>query len=78
MCKRFREISVKEYQSLYARMGMTFDVYSGESMQQEGMKRAMVELTEKNILVRDQGALIVDLKVSILHIGYNSFWFIFE
>ena len=37
---------------------LQFDVYSGESMMNEGMLRAVDELTKQDLLVEDNGAMV--------------------
>ena len=59
--KRFRELSIEKYKQIYARLGIEFDVYSGESQFSEGMIRALNHLTEKKLLTESDGAMIVDL-----------------
>jgi len=47
----------------YKRLNVDFDVYSGESLQSEGMGAAMTVLEEKKMLTKDdKGAQILDLK----------------
>jgi len=60
--RRFRDLSIDKYKQIYARLNVRFDVYSGESMFEEGMKKEMKFLEEKGILKESQGALVVDLK----------------
>lgn len=60
--KRFRDLSIHKYREIYARLNIRFDVYSGESLYAEGMKRAMVRLEEKGLLTESDGARVVDLK----------------
>lgn len=60
--KRFRELSIEKYREIYARLGVQFDIYSGESQFQEGMIKALEHLKAKNLLTDSEGAVIVDLK----------------
>ena len=57
----FRELSLKEFESLYKKMGIVFDVYSGESDYQKQMKEVVKILKEKKLLKESEGALVVDL-----------------
>jgi arginyl-tRNA synthetase len=61
--QRFRDLSIVKYQETYARLNIVFDVYSGESQYSlSQMKNVLDELTNKNLIQTDGGALIVDLK----------------
>ncbi|KAI8319393.1 arginyl-tRNA synthetase [Martensiomyces pterosporus] len=60
--KRFRELSIAKYKDTYARLGLSFDVYSGESQVTEGMHRAMKMLNDAGLLEDSEGAKILDLK----------------
>lgn len=61
--KRFKEMSIKEYEKTYKRLNIKFDVYDGESMvQQETINEVMEKLHEKNLSKRDNGALVVSLE----------------
>lgn len=46
---------------MYARLGVEFDVYSGESQVAKPMDRALTRLREMNLLVESEGAILVDL-----------------
>ncbi|KAJ2160309.1 arginyl-tRNA synthetase [Coemansia sp. RSA 552] len=59
--RRFRELSIEKYKATYARLGVHFDVYSGESQVGNGMARAMQMLSDTGLLVEDDGAKLVDL-----------------
>eukprot|EP01121_Diplochlamys_sp_Union-15-3_P018520 TRINITY_DN674_c0_g1_i6.p1 TRINITY_DN674_c0_g1~~TRINITY_DN674_c0_g1_i6.p1 ORF type:complete len:607 (-),score=106.12 TRINITY_DN674_c0_g1_i6:40-1860(-) len=60
--KRFRDLSIKEYQKTYDRLGVKFDVISGESEMTNGMLKQIAKLTEMGLLQDDKGALVFDLK----------------
>ncbi|KAI9190122.1 arginyl-tRNA synthetase [Blastocladiella emersonii ATCC 22665] len=60
--QRFRDLSIVKYKDIYARLGVEFDVYSGESQVSTEMDDALKVLKEKNILQLDQEAQIIDLK----------------
>ncbi|KAJ1822186.1 arginyl-tRNA synthetase [Coemansia sp. RSA 2599] len=60
--QRFRDLSIVKYKDIYARLGIDFDVYSGESQVGEGMHRAMKMLADAGLLVEDKGAVLLDLE----------------
>jgi arginyl-tRNA synthetase len=61
--QRFRDLSIVKYKEMYARLNISFDVYSGESQYSLSMMREVLEeLEQKRLLIPDGGALIVDLK----------------
>lgn len=57
--KEFIEISLKEYNKVYDRLGVKFDHYFGESFYNDMMPDVLEELKEKNIAKEDQGALVI-------------------
>lgn len=61
--KRVRDISIQNFTQLYARMGISFDEYSGES---QASPETMVEIAEtlksKGLLEESGGSWMVDLK----------------
>ena len=59
--RTFRDISLKEYKKTYELIGVEFDSYDGESFFNDKMDAVVRELEEKNLLVLDQGAKIVNL-----------------
>ncbi|KAJ2147593.1 arginyl-tRNA synthetase [Coemansia sp. RSA 678] len=59
--QRFRTLSIEKYKQIYARLGVHFDVYSGESQVGEGTSRAIQMLTDTGLLIEDKGAKLVDL-----------------
>jgi len=61
--KKFKEISLKNFNGIYKTLGITFHITSGESLYEKKMKE------------RDDGALIVDLKkygLGVALIGKND------
>lgn len=61
--KRFRELSIKKYEEIYARLNIEFDIYWGESqVSQESQDKAVEVLVQKGIAHEDKGALLVDLQ----------------
>ena len=57
--KEFIDISLKEYNKIYDRLGVNFDYYYGESFYNDMMPAVLEELKEKSIAREDQGALVV-------------------
>lgn len=60
--KWFCEVSMKEFNRIYDRLGVTFDSYAGESFYNDKMPAVVEEIKEKNLLTESQGAQIVDLE----------------
>uniref|UniRef100_A0A8C5G4E7 Probable arginine--tRNA ligase, mitochondrial n=1 Tax=Gouania willdenowi TaxID=441366 RepID=A0A8C5G4E7_GOUWI len=58
----FRDITVKEYQCVYKRLGVHFDVYCGESFHQHGAQEVVQQLQRKGLLTTtEKGTGVVDL-----------------
>ena len=60
--RRFREVSLAEFEGVYERLGVTFDVIGGESEYDKHMPDTIRRLEEMGLAKLDEGALIVDLK----------------
>lgn len=61
--KLFRDMSIKSYASIYDRLNIKFDVYSGESQVNTYIPKALCLLKDKNLLQKSkEGALVVDLE----------------
>lgn len=60
--KKFRELSIKEFEKIYKILGIEFDVISGESEYNEKMDDVVELLREKKLLEESDGAEIVNLK----------------
>ncbi len=58
----FRSESLKEFKRVYDMMGIDFDSYNGESFYTDKMPAVIDELKEKGLLVKSEGAEIVDLE----------------
>jgi len=58
----FRELSIVEYKKTYARLGVSFDIFSGESQVSSGMEKAFALMQQKNLVHVSQGATLVDLE----------------
>ena len=59
--KWFIDISNREYEITFRQLGITFDSYAGESFYIDKMPEQIERLREKNLLVVDNGASMVDL-----------------
>jgi len=55
-------ISMREYQKVYDRLGISFDSHRGESYYNGKMDATVDELCEKGLLIESEGAHIVELK----------------
>jgi len=60
--RTFREVSLAAFQKVYTRLGVQFDVLSGESAYEKQMPETIRRLEDKGLAKIDDGALIVDLK----------------
>jgi len=58
----FREVSLKEFNRVYDMLGVHFDSFAGESFYSDKMPAVLAEMREKNIMVKSEGAEIVDLE----------------
>ncbi|XP_023270827.1 probable arginine--tRNA ligase, mitochondrial [Seriola lalandi dorsalis] len=60
--QQFREITVHEYQHVYKRLGIHFDVYSGESDHQDQAQEVVQQLQSQGLLkTSEKGTGVVDL-----------------
>ena len=77
--KRFIEISIGEFERMYAKLGVKFDTYRGESYYNEMMPGVVEELVKAGLAVESEGALVVNLEAEKLGVaivrksdgGYN-------
>jgi arginyl-tRNA synthetase len=60
--KKFRDMSLKEFNKLYEFLGIEFDVTSGESLYNKKMDAVIEKLSKKKLLVKSENAEIVDLE----------------
>ena len=60
--ERFKEITLNDAQKVYDTLGVTFDSYAGESFYNDKMGRVVDELREKGLLIKSDGAFVVDLE----------------
>lgn len=58
----FRDMSLKSFEKVYGKLGVTFDSYAGESFYSDKMPIILSELREKNIVEKSEGAEIVNLE----------------
>ena len=59
--KWFVDISMRTFERIYARLGISFDLYRGESYYSDKMQAVADTLQEKGLLKESQGAKIVEL-----------------
>ena len=59
--KEFRETSVRDFERIYARLGVKFEHMEGESFYQGKMEPVIAEISRTVGVKESQGALIVDL-----------------
>ncbi|MDO8508335.1 MAG: arginine--tRNA ligase [Nanoarchaeota archaeon] len=60
--KKFKELSLKEFDKIYNLLGVKFDVISSESLYNKKMGVMMSELQNKRLLKESEGAEVVDLE----------------
>ena len=77
--KRFIDISIGEFERMYAKLGVKFDTYRGESYYNAMMPGVVEELVKAGLAVESEGALVVNLEAEKLGVaivrksdgGYN-------
>lgn len=77
--KRFIDISIGEFERMYAKLGVKFDTYRGESYYNDMMPGVVEELVKAGLAVESEGALVVNLESEKLGVaivrksdgGYN-------
>ena len=77
--ERFIDISIGEFDRMYAKLGVKFDTYRGESYYNGTMPGVVAKLQEMGLAVESEGALIVNLEAEKLGVaivrksdgGYN-------
>ena len=60
--KKFRKVSIDEFNKIYKLLNVTFDRISGESDYNFAMENTIKELERKNLLEESEGAQIVNLE----------------
>jgi arginyl-tRNA synthetase len=60
--KKFRDMSLKDFNELYKFLGIEFDVISGESLYREKWNKVVKNLEKKKLLKESENAEVVNLK----------------
>jgi arginyl-tRNA synthetase len=60
--KKFRELSLREFENVYKLLNVTFDSYAGESFYNDKMDEIVEEIDKKGLLVNSNGAKVVMLE----------------
>ncbi len=60
--EQFIELSIKEFDVIYDRLGVKFDLYRGESFYNDRLPKIIERLEAKGLAKESEGALIVDLE----------------
>lgn len=60
--KWFYDISMDELNRIYNKLDIKFDYFTGESFYNDKMSTVVDELKEKKLLIKSQGAMVVDLE----------------
>ncbi len=58
----FRKESLKEFKKIYARLGIRFNIFVGESFYEKDLKPLVAELLKKGIAEKSEGSVIVSLE----------------
>ena len=77
--RKFIEISIAEFERMYAKLGVKFDTYRGESYYNDAMPGVVENLVKAGLAVESDGALVVNLEAEKLGVaivrksdgGYN-------
>ncbi len=60
--RQFIELSLKEFNRIYQRLDIKFDLYRGESYYNQMLPETVALLEERNLVRESEGALVVDLE----------------
>jgi arginyl-tRNA synthetase len=60
--KKFRDVSLIDFEKIYSKLGIKFDLNLGESMYNEKIKEILNLLKKKKLLEESEGALVVNLE----------------
>ncbi|VGO18463.1 arginine--tRNA ligase [Pontiella sulfatireligans] len=60
--EKFIELSIEEFNTIYNRLGVKFDLYRGESFYNDRLPKMIQSLEEKDLAKESDGALIVGLE----------------
>ena len=77
--KKFIDISIAEFERMYAKLGVKFDTYRGESYYNDIMPGVVADLQKAGLAVESEGALVVNMEAEKLGVaivrksdgGYN-------
>ena len=58
----FKDVTLKDAERVYRKLGVEFDYYTGESFYNDKMGRVIDELREKHLLTESDGAQVVSLE----------------
>lgn len=61
MWQRFRDVSLRAFQAIYARLGVTFDHYWGEAFYNDKLDPLIAQLEASGLTRISDGALVVDV-----------------
>ena len=67
--KKFIEISITEFDRMYAKLGVKFDTYRGESYYNDTMPGVVARLQQMGLAVESEGALVVNLEAEKLGVA---------
>lgn len=59
--RRFRALSLEEFEAMYRRLGIRFDDYTGESGYNDVLEQTVQALEAKGLVTESEGALVVEL-----------------
>lgn len=62
--EQFCRVSMEEFDAVYERLGVKFDVVYGESFYRDGLQEMVDDLLERGIAVVDEGAVIIPFEAS--------------
>ncbi len=60
--KQFIELSIEEFNTIYDRLDVKFDLYRGESFYNDSLPKIIQQLEARSLATESDGALIVDLE----------------
>ncbi|MFH1072823.1 MAG: arginine--tRNA ligase [Nanoarchaeota archaeon] len=60
--KKFRELSIEEFNKIYKTLGIEFESYAGESFYNDMLDDAIQEVKQRGLASMSEGALVIDLE----------------
>ena len=60
--EKFIKLSIEEFDTIYNRLGVQFDLYRGESFYNDRLPKIIEKLESRGLATESEGALIVDLE----------------